>query len=222
MMWTKSKLNWLQCAKKWETSGQNFKKTELIAWKEILDDGLPPKRETKKLSGSVTIVIKTDTHQNGVAKKCETKKYEKYDLKCPLQWLTFLPGTMALKLSTSAPNTIKTWTNLLIRMMATTQLMSINLPKKKPNKMNLTKSLHVNEDPFQGTVAWFLMWHKSPQPESLTMDCLTRFHWATEAFKKLNFVYFIVSFIIFSKTLNAIWWYVSYYLRRILQIIVTS
>ena len=33
-----------------------------------------PKRENKKLSGSVTRVIKTDTHQIGVAKKCETKK----------------------------------------------------------------------------------------------------------------------------------------------------
>ena len=63
MMWNTLKLNWLQYAKNWETSKQNFKNTELIAWKEILDHGLPPKRENKKLSCSVTIVIKTDTLQ---------------------------------------------------------------------------------------------------------------------------------------------------------------
>ena len=37
---------------------KNFKNTELIACQEILDFGLPPKRETKKLSGSVTIFYK--------------------------------------------------------------------------------------------------------------------------------------------------------------------
>ena len=35
----------------------------------------PPKREPIKLPGSVTIVIKTDAHQNGLAERCETKKY---------------------------------------------------------------------------------------------------------------------------------------------------
>ena len=220
MMWNKLKLNWLQCAKKWETSEQNFKNTELIAWKEMLDHGLPPKKETKKLSGSVTIVIKTDTHQNGVVKKCETKKYEKYNMKCPPLEITLLTGTIALKLSTAASNTIKTRTNLLIRMMATIQLMNINLPKKKPGKMNPTKSLHVKGDPFQGTVVWILMWHKSPQLESLTMNCLTRFHWATEAFKKI-ILYVLLSHYFFMIR-NVTWWYVSYCLRIILQLIVTS
>ena len=112
----------------------------------------PTQKGNQKLSGSVTIVIKTDTHQNGVVKKCETKKYEKYNMKCPPLEITLLTGTIALKLSTAASNTIKTRTNLLIRMMATIQLMNINLPKKKPGKMNPTKSLHVKGDPFQGTV----------------------------------------------------------------------
>ena len=122
MMWNKLKMNWLQCAEKWETSKQNFKNTELIAWKEILDPGLPPKSENKKLSGFVTFVIKTDILQSGVAKKCETKKYEKYKMKCPPKGIMFLTRTMALILSTAAPNTIKMWTDLLIRVMATTQL----------------------------------------------------------------------------------------------------
>ena len=96
-------------------------------------------------------------HKNGhtpkwYRKKCETKKYEKYNMECPPLEITLLPGTIALNLSTAASNTIKTRTNLLIRMMATIQLMNINLPKKKPGKMNPTKSLHVNGDPFQGTV----------------------------------------------------------------------
>ena len=96
---------------------------------------------------------KMDTRQSGVAKKCETKKCENYNMKCPPKIIMCLTRTMALILSTAAPNTIKTWIELLIRMMATTQLMNINLPKKKPGKMSLTKSLYLNEDPFQGTVA---------------------------------------------------------------------
>ena len=70
-------------AKKWETCKQNFKNTELIAWKEILDHKLPPKRATKKLSASATIVIKTDTDQNGDAKRCATKKYGECNMICP-------------------------------------------------------------------------------------------------------------------------------------------
>ena len=97
-------------------------------------------------------------------KKCETKKYKKYDMKCPLEGIIILPKTMTPKLSTAAPNMIKIWTNLLIRKMATTQLLNINLQKKKQGTVNLTKSLHLNEHPFQGTVAWILMWHKWPQP----------------------------------------------------------
>ena len=83
MMWNKSELSWLKCARRWETSQQNFKNTELIPWKEIVDHELPPKRETKKLSGSVTIVIKMDTHQICVAKRCETKKYGECNMICP-------------------------------------------------------------------------------------------------------------------------------------------
>ena len=113
----------------------------------------PSKEENNKLPASVTIVIKTDTLQNGVAKKCETKKYGKYDLKCPPQGIMFLPRIMALMLSTAAPNTIKTWTDLLIRMMATTQPMNFNILKKKPGKTNLTHSLFLNQDFFTGTIA---------------------------------------------------------------------
>ena len=98
-------------------------------------------------------------HKNGHTpkwcrkKKCETKKYEKYNMKCPPKIIMFLTRTMALMLSTAVPNTIETWTNLLTRMMATTQLMNTNLPKKKPGKMNVMKLLHLNEDLFQGTAA---------------------------------------------------------------------
>ena len=74
-------------------------------------------------------------------------------MKSPLQGMTFLPETMALKLLTAATNAIKTWTNLLIRLMATTQIMNINPPKKKPGKTILTKSLHLKEDLFRETVA---------------------------------------------------------------------
>ena len=112
----------------------------------------PTQKGKQKLSGSVTIVIKTDTHQNGVEKNCETKKYGKYDMKCPPLEITRLPRTIALKLSTAAPNTITTRNNLLIRMMATIQPLNINLPKEKPGKMNSTKSLHLTGDPFQRTV----------------------------------------------------------------------
>ena len=92
-------------------------------------------------------------HENGhtakwCREKCGTERYKKYDMKCSLQGITFLPGTMAIKLSTAPPNTMKTSTNLLIRMIATTQLMNINLRKKKPGQMNLTKSLHLNQDTF--------------------------------------------------------------------------
>ena len=64
---------------------------------------------------------KTDTHQIGVAKKCETKKYEKYKMRSPRKTFMFLPRTMALMLSTAAPNTIKTWTVVLTRTMGTIQ-----------------------------------------------------------------------------------------------------
>ena len=97
-------------------------------------------------------------HKNGhtpkwCRKKYETKKYEKYKMKCSPKGIMFLTRTMALMLSTAAANTIKMWTDLLTRMMATTQLTNITLPKKKPVKMNLTKSLHLNANPFQGPVA---------------------------------------------------------------------
>ena len=92
-------------------------------------------------------------HKNGhtpnwCRKKCETKKYEKYKMKCPPKGIMFLTRTMALMLSTAAPNTIKMWTDRPNRMMATTQLTNFNLPKKKPGKMNPTKSLPLNKDTF--------------------------------------------------------------------------
>ena len=129
-------------------------------------------------------------HKNGHTpnwcrkKKCETKKYEKYNMKCSPKGIMFLTRTMALMLSTAAPNTIKMWIDILIRMMATTQITNFNLRKKKPGKMNPTKSLPLNKNTFTGTMACALMRHSSLQPASLTMNCLTRFHWATEAFEK--------------------------------------
>ena len=96
-------------------------------------------------------------HKNGhtpnwCRKKMRDEKYEKYKMKSPPKTFMFLTRTMALMLSTAAPNTIKTWTDVLTRTMATIQLMNTNLPKKKPGKMNSTKSLHLNGDTFQGTV----------------------------------------------------------------------
>ena len=67
----------------------------------------PTQKGKKQLSGSATIVIKTDTLQNGVAKNCETKKYENYNMKCPPKGIMFLTKTMGLMLSTAAPNTSK-------------------------------------------------------------------------------------------------------------------
>ena len=68
----------------------------------------PTKRRNKNLPGSVPTVIKTDTLQSGVVKKYETKKSEKYKMKCPPKVTMFLTRTMALMLSTAVPNTIKT------------------------------------------------------------------------------------------------------------------
>ena len=112
----------------------------------------PTQKRKQKMSGSVTIVPKTDKLQIGVARKCETEKYEKYNLKCPQKGTMFLTRTIALMLSTAVPNTIKMCTDPLIRMMATTQLTKFNLPKKKRGKMNLTKSLLLNQDSFTGTI----------------------------------------------------------------------
>ena len=117
MMWNKSKLNWLQCAKKWETSEHNFKNTELIAWKEFSNHGLPPRLDNKKLSGSVTIVIKTDTLQIGVVKRFETKKYEEWNTICPWKKIMLPYENTELLTPIVAPSTIKTWTYALIRTM---------------------------------------------------------------------------------------------------------
>ena len=68
-------------------------------------------------------------HKNGhtpkwCRKKCETKKYEKYNMKCPPKIVMFLTRTKALMLSTAAPNTIKTMTDVLTRMMGTIERMN--------------------------------------------------------------------------------------------------
>ena len=125
---------------------------------------------------------------NWCRKKCETKKYERYDMNCPPQGIISLPTSMALMLSTAAPNTIKTWTYLLIRMMATTQLKKFNPPKRKPGKMNLTNSLLSKQDSFKGTIAWASEWHNSIQLKSLTMNCPIHFRWATAALEN-RFLY---------------------------------
>ena len=132
-------------------------------------------------------------------KKCETTKYERYDMNCPPQGIISLPRTMALLLSTAAPNTIKMWTYLLIRMMTTTQLMKFNPPKRKPGKMNLTNSLLSKQNSFTGTIARASEWHISTQLKSLTMNCPIHFRWATAALENpflycylLPFVYFYI------------------------------
>ena len=77
----------------------------------------PPKRETKKLSGSVTIVIKTDTHQNGVAIRCETKKYGECNMICPSTRILLPCGNTELVTPIVDPSTIETWIDALIRTM---------------------------------------------------------------------------------------------------------
>ena len=76
-----------------------------------------PKRENKKLSSSVTSVIKTDTLQIGVAKRSETKKHEECNTICPSK-RTLLPyGNMELMIPIVDLSTIKTRTEALIRTM---------------------------------------------------------------------------------------------------------
>ena len=143
-------------------------------------------------------------------------------MECPPQGITFLPRTMALKLSTAASNTIKTWTDLLFRTMATTQLMNFNLPMKKLDKMTVTKSLFLKEDSFTGKIARALIRHNSPQPASLTMSCLTRFHWAGEAFgKSFHIFYCLIHYLVFIPP-NFNWWYLSDCLRVFLHSIFMS
>ena len=61
----------------------------------------------------------------------------------------------------------------------------------------------LNKDTFTGTMACPLMRHNSLQPASLTKNCLTRFHWATEAFEKI-ILYGLLSHSLFFLTLNVI------------------
>ena len=93
----------------------------LIAMEEKSRPWAPTKKEKQK-----TVRFCDYCHKNGhtpkwCRKKCETKKYEKYNMKCPPKEIMFLTRTMALMLSTAAPNTIKTWTDVLTRTMGTTQ-----------------------------------------------------------------------------------------------------
>ena len=109
-------------------------------------------------------------HKNGHTpnwcskKNARRRNTKKSKMKSPPKRIMFLTRTMALMLSTAAPNTIKVWTDLLIRIMATTQLTNFNLLKKKPGNMNPTKSLPLNKDTFTWTRACALMRHNSLQP----------------------------------------------------------
>ena len=69
-----TKAEWLHWVRKWETSKQTYKITELMPSKEISEQLLPSKKENKKLPASATFVIKTDTLQFGVAKNARRRK----------------------------------------------------------------------------------------------------------------------------------------------------
>ena len=52
--------------------------------------------------------------------------------------MLLLYGTAELAILTMNPNTVKTGTNLRIRLMETTQPMNSSLLKEKPGKMEVT------------------------------------------------------------------------------------
>ena len=62
---------------------------------------------------------KTDTHQNGVAKRhtCEAKKYGECDTICPSTRILFPYGHSELVTPIVDPRAIKTWTHALIQTM---------------------------------------------------------------------------------------------------------
>ena len=77
----------------------------------------PTQKGKKQLSDSLTIVIKSDTLKIGVARRCEMKKYEECNTICPSKW-TLLPyENTQLATPLVDPSTIKTWTNVLSRMI---------------------------------------------------------------------------------------------------------
>ena len=74
----------------------------------------PSQKGNQKLSGSVTIVKKTDKHQNGVAKRCETKKLGECNTKCPSTRILLPYRNTELVTPFVHPCTIKTWPDALI------------------------------------------------------------------------------------------------------------
>ena len=80
--------------------------------------------------GSVTTAVPKDTLKIDVAKECKTKKYDECSTICPSKGMLLLYGIAELALLTVNPNTVKTGTDIRIRLMEGTQQVNFSLLKE--------------------------------------------------------------------------------------------
>ena len=129
------------------------------------------------------------------------KKHEKCDWICLLEEKSLPYRNISLVTSTVGHKTIKPWTIFLIRTIETAQLKNVYLKKKQIGNMNLTSFFLVKQKFFQGTMAWALKWHNSHHRASVTINYLSRLHWASEAYEKLFSIFSFYLLHIFQKNI---------------------